>query len=319
MTTYAGPDELLSPDEAFAALGHETRLTIVRVLGEAGEALSFSDLYERIEYDDESNFNYHLQRLTGHFVERTAEGYALKRRGRRVVKAVLSGAMTENPVIERTSVETPCFLCGGDGMEVSYREETVGVYCAECGGKRNGTSVAMERVDETSTDVVGKVGLPPAGVHNRTPTEVLRVGELWSGRMAHALARDVCPDCSAPVEHSVTVCPDHEPASGRCGACGQRSAITVSSRCNNCIRDQRYNLSALLLAETDVMAFMIDHDIDPLVPRAFHHSALDETVLSTDPFEGRFTFTADGDTLSLVVNEDLSVVDVTRTEAMETD
>jgi DNA-binding transcriptional ArsR family regulator len=317
MPTDVGSDEstLLTPDEAFAVLGHETRLQVLQRLGEACEPLSFSELYEHVEYEDESNFNYHLKQLVGHFVEHTDEGYAIQRPGRRVVKAVLSGAVTENPVIGRSPVETPCFLCGGDEMEVSCRQGTVGVYCPESGGRRDGST--MERVAESATDVVGKVGVPPAGVHDRTPTEVLRVGELWSVRMAQALARDVCPDCSAAVEHSVHVCEDHDPSDGRCDACGQRSAITVTSRCTNCILDQRYNLSALLLADTEVMAFMIEHGIDPLVPRAFHHSSLEETVRTTDPFEARFRFTADGDTLTLTVDEDLSVNEVTSGEVTD--
>lgn len=320
MTTDARTeDPTLSPDEAFAVLGHETRLDILRALGDAGEPLAFSELYERVEYDDESNFNYHLRQLAGHFVEQTDEGYALQRSGRRVVKAVLSGAVTETPVIERTPVETPCFLCGDVGMEVSFRQGTVGVYCPECGGRRDASSPSMERVDESATDVVGKVGLPPAGVHDRTPTEVLRVGELWSCRMAHALARGVCPDCSAPVDHSVSVCEDHDPAGGRCEACRQLSAVTISSRCTNCILDQRYNFSALLLADTEVMAFMIDHGVDPLVPRSFHHAALEETVLSTEPFAARFTFTADDETLTLTVDDDLSVVEATRDRTAGTD
>jgi len=38
----------------------------------------------------------------------------------------------------------------------------------------------------------------------------------------------------------------------------------------------------------------------------------DETILSTDPFEARFTFNIDGDTLGVTVDDDLCVVEVTR-------
>jgi hypothetical protein len=38
----------------------------------------------------------------------------------------------------------------------------------------------------------------------------------------------------------------------------------------------------------------------------------DETILSTDPFEARFAFDIDGDTFVVTVDEDLSVVEVTR-------
>ena len=55
----------LSPDEAFAVLGDETRLQILQTLGEADEPLAFSALFDRIEYDDSSNFGYHLDKLVG--------------------------------------------------------------------------------------------------------------------------------------------------------------------------------------------------------------------------------------------------------------
>lgn len=315
--TDEGKSTTNMPDEAFSVLGNETRLEILRTLGEASEPLRFSELFDRIDYGDAPNFNYHIKRLKGFFIEDTGEGYVLRPEGKRVVKAVLAGFMTEKPVLERTPVDTPCFLCGGDEMEVNYRNGVIGVFCPECGGTRDGTSPTMRWADESATDIVGNVGLPSAGVRNRSPTDVLRVGVLWSCWMAHASARDVCPECSAPVDHSVHVCEHHESGGGRCEACGQRSAITVTTTCTHCIRDQRYNFSALLLAEPDVMAFMIDHGIDPLVPRAFHHSSLEEEIISTDPFEARFTFTADDETLTLTVNDDLSVVDVTKGQATE--
>jgi hypothetical protein len=38
----------------------------------------------------------------------------------------------------------------------------------------------------------------------------------------------------------------------------------------------------------------------------------DETIPSTDPFEAWFAFNIDGDTLAVTVDEDLSIVEVTR-------
>lgn len=305
------------PADAFSIVGNETRLRILQTLGEAGEPLRFSELFDRIDYADASNFNYHVKQLKGYFIEEADDGYVLRPEGKRVVKAILAGFMSEKPVVERTEVETPCFLCGGDEMEVSFRNGVIGVFCPPCGGKRDGSSPNVGRADEAATDSIGHVGLPSAGVRNRTPTDILRVGELWSCWMAHASARDVCPECSAPVDHSIQVCENHETGDERCEACGQGSGIKVTTTCTHCIRDQNYDYSVLLLADLDVMAFMLDHGIDPLVPRAFHHSSLEEELISTDPFEARFTFSADGDTLSLTVNDDLSVVDVTKGRATD--
>jgi hypothetical protein len=92
-----GDSERLSPDDAFATLGNETRLGILQTLGRAGEDLSFSVLRDRVGVEDSGQFNYHLEQLVGHFVRKTEDGYQLRRAGRRVVEAVLSGAVTDAP------------------------------------------------------------------------------------------------------------------------------------------------------------------------------------------------------------------------------
>lgn len=313
MTSDTGSSEAAgrSPDEAFAVLGDETRLQILRVLGEAEGPLTFSELYGRTDYDRTPNFSYHLTKLMDNFVQKTDNGYSLRRPGRRVVEAILSGMVTEAPVVERTPVETPCFLCGGQ-MEVSYREELLAIYCADCGGTRSESSATVNRPTEAVDDIVGGVGLPPAGVQGRTPSELLRTAEIWSLAHGQATARGVCPRCAAPVDRSVRVCSDHDPSGGHCGACGQRFAVTTEVGCTNCIFSGESVFTSYLLGNTDVMAFLIDHGIDPIRPSAVHLTGFDETVLSDDPFRARFTFTADDEALSLTVDDDLSVVDVTR-------
>lgn len=114
MPSDTGPAETatqLSPEEAFSVLGDETRLAILRTLGDAADPLSFSALFDRVDYDDPSNFNYHLKKLTDHFVHKTADGYVLRQAGRRVVEAVLAETPAAEPRLERTQIDRPCFLC----------------------------------------------------------------------------------------------------------------------------------------------------------------------------------------------------------------
>lgn len=61
-------DAFLSPDEAFAVLGNETRMEILQSLGEAERPLVFSELREAVEIDDPGQVNYHLNQLKRHFV-----------------------------------------------------------------------------------------------------------------------------------------------------------------------------------------------------------------------------------------------------------
>jgi DNA-binding transcriptional ArsR family regulator len=93
--------ETLSPDAAFATLGSETRFAVLRALAEADDAVSFSALRDRVGMADSGQFNYHLDRLVGHFVERADDGYRLAPAGERVAEAVLSGAVTERPRLPR--------------------------------------------------------------------------------------------------------------------------------------------------------------------------------------------------------------------------
>ncbi len=301
----------LSPDEAFAVLGDETRLQILQVLGEAGEPLSFSELYECTDYDRTPNFNYHLMKLEGHFVKKNDDGYQLRQAGRRVVVAVLAGAVTEPPVLERTPAETPCFLCGGS-MAVNFREETVGLYCADCEGTRSKSGSTAEESADSETRLVGNLRLPSAGIQGRTPSELVHAAEVWSVAEGQALARGVCPQCSAPVEQSVRVCEGHDAEAGHCDDCGRAFGVRIYRRCTNCILEGASPFVSHLLANTDVMSFLIEHGIDPIAPEAVHLSSFDETILSTDPFEARFAFSLDGDTLTVNVDDDLSVAEVTR-------
>jgi len=72
-TTYG----TLSPEETLSLIGNEVRAEILWALSDARggvgspPVLSFSELRSRVDADvDSSQFNYHLQQLVGHFVER---------------------------------------------------------------------------------------------------------------------------------------------------------------------------------------------------------------------------------------------------------
>jgi len=67
----------LSPDDAFAAIGHEIRVHTVEALATTDRAdrpVSFSELRSRVGTSDSAKFNYHLGELVGHFVERPTRG-----------------------------------------------------------------------------------------------------------------------------------------------------------------------------------------------------------------------------------------------------
>ena len=140
----------LSPDEAFGVLGNEIRVDILQMLGEADGPVSFTDLRDRLGIRQGGQFNYHLDKLVGHFVAKTDEGYALRDPGRRVVEAILSGAVTGDPALEPTAIDFACHHCGSP-VEVSYRHGTMRLSCTECSGHFDPSNDPDEASDARST------------------------------------------------------------------------------------------------------------------------------------------------------------------------
>ena len=67
--------EGLSPDEAFWLLGDQMRVAILRAVWVSSEEPNtFSEIRERIGSPDSGKFNYHLNKLVGHFLSK-AEGF----------------------------------------------------------------------------------------------------------------------------------------------------------------------------------------------------------------------------------------------------
>lgn len=87
-STEDGQATGLSPGEAFSVLGNDTRVAILRTLWDAGPPVAYSELKSAIGVHDSGRFNYHLDKLIGHFVERTEAGYSLLVAGEQAVQAI---------------------------------------------------------------------------------------------------------------------------------------------------------------------------------------------------------------------------------------
>lgn len=309
----------MPPDDAFAALGNETRMEILQALGRAEAPLAFSALRERVGVADSGQFNYHLNKLAGHFVEESEAGYVLRGAGRRVVEAVLSGAVTETPVIESTAVEDPCHLCGGP-VEVTYYEERLESYCTECAGQFGEGNRTGRWAGAPEHGYLGYQPLPPAGVKARTPQAVHRAAWVWGNLEYLALASGICPRCSATVDSTLDVCEDHAPGDGLCAACDRVNQLNVNFHCTNCIFKGGGSIALGLLATRELLAFTARQGLNPVNPASPAavnelHASLEEDVRSVDPFEAELTFSYDGDELTFTIDDDLNVTGVTETTA----
>lgn len=305
----------LPPDKAFAVVGNETRIQILQTLGEADTPLSFTELRDRVGIRQGGQFNYHLEQLVTHFVRKTDDGYELRQVGRRVVEAVLSGAVTDAPAFERTRVDQTCPYCSAP-VEIRYHQGHIEQFCTECAG-------TFGKDDPAQQGYLGCLMLPPAGLQRRTTDETFRTAWTWMRLRAFAIANELCPRCSAPLDRWVNVCEEHDVTDGLCEQCDRRPAVQLYYSCTNCIFDGGGTIVSLLAADTDLLEFLTTHGLNPVSPTKISKtyralSDYDENILSTDPFEAQFTFTIAGDTLSLTVGDDLSVVDVTKRQTTGT-
>lgn len=318
-----GDTETLPPDDAFAALGNETRLRILRTLGAADDPLSFSELHDRVGMRDSGQFNYHLDTVTGHFVSKSENGYELRQAGRRVLEAVLSGAVTEAPLMEPTTIDEPCPICGGSTV-VAFYEDQVEHYCTECQGHYDpeaAMSSYATQDDGTATDpkygYLGSAQLPPAGFQGRGPAELYRAGSTWFTLELLAMASGVCPRCSASLSTSVSVCEAHDYAAEYCDECSSRHAVQVGFHCSNCFYSRGGAAGLVLVTDSHLLTFLLEHGINPLSSTGsttFTAALLgyDEELLSIEPLQARFTFGVDEDELSITVDGELNVVDASR-------
>lgn len=320
---YEGGASGLPPDDAFAVLGNETRISILRTLGESDEPLSFTELRDRVGVRQGGQFNYHLEKVVGHFVGKTDEGYMLRQPGRRVVQAVLSGAVTDDSELAYTEINKDCWWCGAP-IVVRYEQERLDLYCTECDGTYGDAGVRRpSQIADTIPPVPADLGylgaffLPPAGVDTRTPDEAYRVGMVWEMLEYFAISSDICPRCSGSIMTAARVCRDHDDMDGLCQHCGNRKAVHLHVDCQNCIYRNEGTFVYALYGEPELMAFLIMNGASLLSPDSDVHlfrvaGSYDEEIISVDPFKARFTFTVDDESLTMTVDDDFAVINSTR-------
>ncbi|MFC7095709.1 DUF7351 domain-containing protein [Halobaculum marinum] len=271
-------------EDAFAALGSEPRLTVLRHLADAeldgDSALTFTELYDRFEMDSTSRLSYHLDQLTDVFVQKTDDGYSLTPAGDRVVRAVLSGTFSEQASFEPTTVDGKCPSCGHTQLGARYQDRLLTVRCPSC-----------------ETTVV-TYDLPPSGTKHRSAMEVLR---SCNRRVHHEYAvalRGTCAQCGGPTE--VTI----EESDGI-------SRFTCVTDCTQCRMRLFAPLEARLLHHPAVVSFYWQCGIDivdiELWNLATYLEQWETEYLDGEEFRCAVTVTHGSETLRTVVDADLDV------------
>lgn len=282
--------ENVDPADAFALLGNELRIEILRALWAASDRpLAFSELHRAVDVDDSAHFNYHLEKLTDHFVHRVDEGYDLGQAGEKVVRAVLAGSFTQHPY-RTIDVGDPCTQCG-NLLVATYADETLSIECTNCGHGH------------------GEYPFPPGGLNDRTDAEVLTAFDQRV-RHLHCLANDgVCPECAGRT--TTTIESD--------GECCLGVDLRADHVCGQCDHTLCSAVGLGLLDHSAVVAFYEDHGIDlgatPYWRLEWCVSAECVDVRSADPWRIDVEIELEDDALRVTLDGELSILETSRDSA----
>ncbi|MEF8806787.1 winged helix-turn-helix domain-containing protein [Natronomonas sp.] len=306
--------------DAFELLANETRLAILVTLWDSyrpfaeDTTLPFSELRERVGTTDSGQFNYHLDRLTDHFVDATDDGYRLSDAGLTVVRSVIAGTGLEEPTLEPTAVDMNCKLCGSP-VEIAYEDGWVYVFCTECEG-------LWTDGGDHARGQLGRFSLPPAALADRTPEEIYAAAWLTTFQKLYSMIEGVCPTCSGPIECSMVVCENHDD-DGICGNCGRNTRGAAQLSCDICKEWVQSPLGSIAKYHPAVVGFCYRHGLElqygvdglAQIGRRLDEAGSDVTFVSETPPRADVTTEMDGDEIRVRLAEDLTVLDVTERTA----
>jgi hypothetical protein len=297
--------------EQFDLVAHEVRQQILLALSlpEGDDlnppTLAFSELYDRVDADvNTSQFNYHLQKLLGRFIESREDGtdhlneaiadeagYALRPEGLLLVWTLRTGAM-DDTAVGPFDAGFACHHCDGP-VEAVYRNAIFSVQCTDCGYhyEYNPTPPGIVHDAEQADDILARVWR-----YNRTVRE--------------GVARGVCPLCGYALDSAFVDAADtNYPRADR------REAF-VYRNCADCGFIDYLTVGECLLTEPSLVAFCHDHGVDvtdePIWALPFVATDEAVSVQNTDPWTVEFALTLDGDELVLSIDESFDVEEQVR-------
>lgn len=305
--------------ETFGLLGDETRLAVLLALWEHYDphaddnTVSFSTLFDAVDYENPGSFSYHLEQLRGVFIEQRAKraGYELRMPGLKLVQSVVAGVGVQDMALEPTEIDQPCPCCGA-ATSISYRDGVLFHACTGCEGPTPGKTGIDGFLSATKFE--------PAGMADRTPTEIRAASRIASIRQVETMFNGVCPTCSGRVDGWFDCCVDHD-ADDICGDCGTEFPAWARFECRVCKDHGNSSPKALALFDPAVVAFYENHGVSTRfhvddfegLRRGFElMDAHTMDLVADDPPHVDVTVECGSDELTITFDETVSVVDVTR-------
>jgi DNA-binding transcriptional ArsR family regulator len=294
-----------SAADAFAVLGDETRTQIVRALGSAGErdprevpyrpydasgprGLTYSELQQRAGLTDNGRLNYHLSKLTDHFVVKTDGRYRLSWLGHLAFRFAVAGLLTDAVSLSSFETDSPCGDCGAALEAHAPAGQLLFLDCPDCGARQMGT------------------GLPPHAA--RSDRDILRVVDARERAHGSLFDDGVCPWCSGRVRAALHPRP-HDDAGVR------RTQPPVTYLCTDCGGVRFPNVGQAVATHPAVVGFLQRHTDGPRSRRLwewpFVSSSDRASLTSTDPPRAEVRVAGDdGAVLRVTVGPDASVTSV---------
>lgn len=298
--------ESLDPEHIFQAVGNEVRIGILRRLADATEPVPFTTIQEELELEDSGKFNYHLGKLTEHFIRKTPHGYELSHAGWAVIKAIRSGSMTHDPHIEPLSIPVDCPYCGEE-QTFHYKNETIELRCQHCDGAAAG---------HYDTGTLMSFDFPVSGLRNRDYQEAAYAAHRLYDAEVVSLVGGVCPECAGTVVTDIELCQDHECAATKvCETCQTKYAAWSEFTCEVCNHQRKFPPWFKAMLHPTVISFFHEvADITEPIPfpklmsgEGPDYGSVSESVRATDPIELAFTFECQGEECTVVLDEALEI------------
>ena len=287
--------EQTDPETVFTALSDSSRIEILQALWEIGETATFSELREAVGTRDSARFNYHLDKLVGQFVTKTDDGYELTQAGKQIHGAIEAGAYTVTATIEPIELATPCPVCGGS-RTLSYADETVTVDCDSCAA-------------------VAAFGVPPSVFADCDREAIPDIAGRYLRTTFRKITSGFCPFCDGPIEP--TVRPISEAFDGHLEDTGNDLAAQpddiphVEYECTQCGATPTGGLGLVCFDHPAVVSFYYNRGVDVQEESIWNGIGFPpdrQTIRATDPLEAAVSYTADGESITVVVDETLDVV-----------
>ena len=285
-----------TPDAIFDLLADETRLAIVRELGDAEGSISFAELRKRVGVRDSGRFNYHLDKLTGRFVSKREDGYTLTRAGRQIDGTLRAGTYTLAADLEPIALDEPCPTCGST-QQLRYEDQLVRTEC-DC-------------------SVAAQFHVPPSGLAGESRETFPTACDRYLKTALYKSRRGFCMYCDGSVEPSVRplALPGGSPGDLPFAFDRPKDVPVVEMTCRRCGRALVSGLSLALLDHPTVVSFYSDRnrtakDRPFWAVKGFGTDR--ERVRERDPFRAAVTYDIGGNSLTLTVDKTLTVLETAR-------